>query len=431
MNNFAKIPSMNNYEDKFNKAIENTFFYKLPQNEQEFIQEKAFELRLSHQELKQLIDMARDLGMWDEKRITEIFPEHPQKKVLFARLRKSYEEIRNSPNSYENFRLKNIPKEQKFKFEVAPKEGFGLGLCPVVSEKTRCCNLMTLDAVESCGFDCSYCSIQSFYNQNTITFDSGFKEKLLNLNLDQNKTYHIGTGQASDSLMFGNREGTLDALFEFARNNSNVILEFKTKSDNIKYFLENAVPKNILCTWSLNTPTIIENEEHLTASLDKRIASAKALAERGIKIGFHFHPIVEYVGYLNEYASVYERLVREFTPSEVALVSFGTLTFIKPVIKQLREREFRTKITQIPHEDASGKTSYPNETKVEMFKHAYESFKAWHKSEAGDDRVFFYLCMEEHHMWKQTFGYQYSTNNDFERDMLSSYAKKLGMEYLL
>jgi DNA repair photolyase len=422
---------MNNYEEKFTKATESTFYTKLPQAEQDFIREKANEFKFSHQELKQLVDIARDLGMWDEKRITEIFPEHTQKKVIFTRLRKAYEEIRNRPNSYENFTLKNIPKEQKFTFKTEPKEGFGLGLCPVASEKTRCCNLLTLDAVESCGFDCSYCSIQSFYNQNTITFDSGFKDKLLNLQLDQNKTYHIGTGQASDSLMFGNREGTLDALFEFARSNPNVILEFKTKSDNIKYFLDNVVPKNILCTWSLNTPTIIENEEHLTASLDKRIKSARALADRGIKVGFHFHPIVEYQGYLDEYKNVYERLIREFQPNEVALVSFGTLTFIKPVIKQLREREFRSKITQIPHEDASGKTSYPNETKVEMFKHAYESFKAWQRESVGDEKVFFYLCMEEHQMWKKTFGYQYSTNNDFERDMLSSYAHKLGMEFLL
>ncbi len=416
---------MNTYAEKFNTSIQNTLYDKLPLSEQEFIKQKAYELKFSHQELKQIIDIARDLGMWNEKSIIEIFPDHDQKKVVFTRLRKAYEDIRNRPNSYENFELKNIPTEQKYTFKTEPKDGFGLGLCPVASEKTRCCNLLTLDAVESCGFDCSYCSIQSFYNQNTITFDSGFADKLLNLKLDQNKTYHIGTGQSSDSLMWGNREGILDALFLFARNNPNVILEFKTKSDNVKYFLENDVPKNILCTWSLNTKTIIENEEHLAASLDKRINAARKVADKGVKVGFHFHPIVEYENYLNEYQGVYERLTLEFKPEEVALVSFGTLTFIKPVIKQLREREFRSKITQIPHADASGKTSYPHATKVEMFKHAYESFKPWHK------KVFFYLCMEEHGMWKEAFGYQYSTNNDFEREMLSAYCQKIGIDFLI
>lgn len=96
----------------------------------------------------------------------------------------------------------------------------------------------------------------------------------------------------------------------------------------------------------------------------------------------------------------------------------------------LREREFRTKITQIPHMDASGKTSYPEETKIEMFKHAYESFSPWH-IKGSEDQVFFYLCMEPHELWGETFGYNYSTNNDFERAMLSSYANKLGMDFLI
>lgn len=416
---------MNSYTTKFQDSIKNTLFTKLSANEQMFIEQKAHELRFSFQELKQIIDMARDLGMWGEKSIIEIFPQHEQKRVVFERLKKAYEEIRNTPNSYENFQLKNIPQEQKYTFKTENKEGFGLGLCPVASEKTRCCNLLTLDAVESCGFDCSYCSIQSFYNQNTITFDSGFKDKLLNLKLEPNKTYHIGTGQSSDSLMWGNREGILDALFEFASNNPNVILEFKTKSDNIKYFLENEVPRNIICTWSLSTPTIIKNEEHLTASLEKRIKAARAVADKGVKIGFHFHPIVEYENYLEEYGEVYKKLIDTFSADEVALVSFGTLTFIKPVIKKLREREFRTKITQIPHTDASGKTSYPHAKKVEMFKHAYESFAPWHKD------VFFYLCMEDIGMWKETFGYEYFTNNDFERAMLGAYCKKLDMDFLI
>ena len=414
--------------DKFQTSIKNTIFNLLPINEQEFIEQKSYDLKLSFQDIKQTINIARDLRMWDEKTLLDIFPQHENKKVVMSRLKKVYAELRKATNSYENFTLKNIAKEQKYTFTTKEKEGFGLGLCPVASEKTRCCNLLTLDAVESCGFDCSYCSIQSFYNQNTITFDSGFKDKLLNLKLEPNKTYHIGTGQASDSLMFGNREGVLDALFLFAKNNPNVILEFKTKSDNIKYFLENEVPKNIICTWSLNTQTIINNEEHLTASLNKRVSSARKLADKGVKVGFHFHPIVQYIDYLDEYKEVYDLLQKTFTSQEVALVSFGTLTFIKPVIKQLRGREFKSKITQIPMHDASGKSSYPDEIKKEMFQHAYESFSSWQDS---DSKVFFYLCMEEHSMWEKTFGYQYSTNNDFEQAMLSSYAKKLNMEFLI
>jgi spore photoproduct lyase len=39
--------------------------------------------------------------------------------------------------------------------------------------------------------------------------------------------------------------------------------------------------------------------------------------------------------------------------------------------------------------------------------------------------------MEEHQMWAKTFGYQYSTNNDFEHAMLGAYCHKLGQTYLI
>jgi len=330
--------------------------------------------------------------------------------------------LRKKPTDYKNFDIKVKP--QKIKIEELEKKSLGFGACPVASEKTRCCNLLTLDAVESCGYDCSYCSIQSFYNEGKVVFDKDFKKKLDAIKLDSHEFYHIGTGQSSDSLMWGNREGILDALFDFAKEYPNVILEFKTKSDNISYLLQNEVPKNILCTWSLNSPTIIENEEHLTASLEKRLNAARKVANKGVKVGFHFHPIVEYEGYLDEYKALYDKVLEMFAPSEVALISFGTLTFIKPVIKQLRNRDFKTKITQMPFDEIAGKHSYPLETKIEMFSHAYKSFKPWHKE------VFFYMCMEEHSLWKKCFGYEYATNNDFERDMLYNYCKKIGIPYL-
>ncbi len=413
-----------NYKEKFLHAIQNSFFPKLTKEHQNFIQELAFANNLSLQEIREYITIARDLELWDEGSLKSIYTPHQNKKIALKQTKERYEALKTKQNSYKNFTPYVPPKEQKYTFKRVQKEGFGLGLCPVASEKTRCCNLLTLDAVESCGFDCSYCSIQSFYNQDTITFDSSFAKKLANLELDPNKTYHIGTGQSSDSLMWGNREGVLDALFAFAKKWSNVILEFKTKSANVEYLLSHEVPKNIIATWSLNTPTIIKNEEHLTAPLEKRLEAAREVANKGVKVGFHFHPIVEYEGYLEEYEAVYKKVMQMFDPSEVVLVSFGTLTFIKPVIKQLRNREFKTKITQMPFDDASGKFSYPLQTKIAMFSHAYESFKPWHK------RVFFYLCMEPHELWQKCFGYNYATNNDFERDMLFSYTQKLGLEYL-
>jgi spore photoproduct lyase len=410
-----------NYLEKFESSILKTNFEKLSKEEKLIIEEKAFLYEFSFQELKQLIDFAIDFRMWHEEDITKLFKdEYPNRKAAFNDIRSKWQELRNKPNSYSKF-SKELYKDdiRKFSFTKFEGEKTGFGSCPVASPGTRCCNLLTLDAVQSCGFDCSYCSIQSFYNEDKIGFDKNFKKNLENIVLDPNETYHIGTGQSSDSLMWGNKEGILDALFDFAKKWPNVILEFKTKSNNIKYFLENEVPKNIICTWSLNTPTIIENEEHLAASLDQRIQAARKVSEKGILVGFHFHPIVHYENYLTEYEEVYKRLINTFDAKKVALVSFGTLTFIKPVINKIRSRNFKSKILQMPLSDANGKQSYPLEIKREMFKHAYDTFKPWHKD------VYFYLCMEDQSLWKECFGYEYSSNNQMEEFMKMSYLNKI------
>jgi spore photoproduct lyase len=392
-------------------------FNKLDESLQEFIEQKANSYRLSFQDLKALVDMAIDLSMWQEGSLIDIWEDKRDKKGTIKYIKSRYEDIKSNPKSYSDF--KSIKGTKKFKIEETKRDTLGFGQCPVASEKTRCCNLLTLDAVESCGFDCSYCSIQSFYNEGKVVFDTNFKERLKSLKLDRDKYYHIGTGQSSDSLMWGNRGGVLDGLFEFVRENSNVILELKTKSDNIEYLLKNQIPKNVITTWSLNPQTIIDSEEHFTASLEKRIESARAIANRGNLVGFHFHPIIVYDNYLDEYREIVEKLLKLFKPKEVAMVSMGTLTFIKPVIKKLRDRNFSTKILQMPFENASGKLSYPIELKKEMFSSIFNMFKPWHRE------VYFYLCMEEHSLWKSIFGYEYKSNDEMEEDMIGSYLEKI------
>ncbi|MFA7083246.1 MAG: spore photoproduct lyase family protein [Arcobacteraceae bacterium] len=414
------------YMQKFDEVVAKSNYKNLPQTTQEFIRQKAVMYQFSFQELKQLIDFAIDFRLWHEDDITLVFKEeYSNKKEAFNHIRSLWEALKQNPHSYEKF-SKELYKDdvRKFSFKSYESSKTALGMCPVASTNTRCCNLLTLDAVQSCGFDCSYCSIQSFYNkdnsgQETIGFDKNFKENLKNIELDPNVIYHIGTGQSSDSLMWGNKEGILEALFEFAQKHPNVILEFKTKSNNIAYLLENEVPKNIICTWSLNTPTICENEEHLAASLEQRLEAAQKVSEKGILVGFHFHPIVQYENYLEEYEEVYKKLIRSFDPKKVALVSFGTLTFIKPVIQKIRTRNFKSKILQMPFNNANNKYSYDLKTKKEMFKSAYESFKPWHKE------VYFYLCMEDESLWKEVFGYEYATNNQMEEFMKNAYMEKI------
>ena len=401
----------------------------LPAEDLDFIEEKAAEFRLSFQDRRQIEVIASDLRRWDEGSIKELWevPGQTQlkgkdlKRKVMGILKSKWEKLKTEPKDYTGFNPEYKPARPESRLSEQPAENAILGRCPVASEKTRCCNLQTLDAVINCGFDCSYCSIQTFYHTDSILFHDNLKQKLAEAakTLNPENRYHIGTGQSSDSLMWGNRNGMMDDLFDFARSNRNVLLELKSKSDNIDYLLTNEIPANILSTWTLNPPVIVENEEHLTAPLEKRIAAARAVADRGGLIGFHFHPIIVYKGWKENYRRVFETLLSEFAPEDITHISFGTLTFIKPVIKELRKRGLKSKILQMPMEDIAGKLSYPLKMKQEIFSFAYESFAEWH------DDVFFYLCMEDISLWEPVFGRAYGSNDEFENDMIESYFKKV------
>jgi len=417
-------------KDRLAPFKDNNTYKKLTREEQKFLEESAETYQLSFQDIKNLIDISRDLNTWDEGTLKDywIIPEEKNlkgkqlKQAILNNIKDIWKQLKTELKDYSSFHAETDSKGLKINYVETDDKNIILGSCPVASEKTRCCNLQTLDVVNNCGFDCTYCSIQSFFDNNRVYFQKNLKEKLNRLQLDPDKRYHIGTGQSSDSLMWGNREGILDLLNNFARKNPNVLLELKTKSKNISWFLENEVSPNIIITWSLNTDAIISNEEHLTANLTERLDSARQIADRGILTGFHFHPIVHYKGWNTEYTEITNSIQNMFNPDEVALISLGTLTFIKPVIKKIRDRDLKSKILQMPLEEAGGKVSYPLETKLDLFKTVYDSFnKEWKES------VFFYMCMEDESLWEPVFGRTYKDNSIFENDMINSYFSKAGL----
>ena len=332
-------------------------------------------------------------------------------------LRKYMSTLRESETDYSGFfpevrknpKIKALTEDQKLVLSRCP--------CPVDGEKTRCCKLRTLDAVMQCAFGCSYCSIQAFYNENEIKIVSNLEEKLNNLEITED-VWHIGTGQASDSLLLGDDYGTLSALSSFAEKHPDIVIELKSKSKRDVF--SHPWPKNMVFTWSLNAPTIIEKEEHFTASLIERLEDAEKARDNGNLVGFHIHPMFYFKGWEDEYKYVIDEITSRFSPSDILMIGIGTLTFTKAVIKRLREMGAESKVLEMELVDAAGKYSYPLDKKEKMFRHIYSSFPKEYK-----DNIFFYLCMEDPSLWMKCLGREYSCDKDFEMDMKKFYLSKI------
>jgi len=385
-----------------------------------FIRRLAATYRFTFQELRQVSQAARDLEMWREEPMrqwweaaeeTTLGTGRSRKKALLRQLADHLATVAASEKVYPGSGF-GAPVQRRVRLQEKKTPHEVMGRCPAYSERTVCCGLHTLDAVRGCPFSCSYCTIQTFYGE-TAELEGDLAAKLSEIELDPQRQYHIGTGQASDSLVWGNRGGILDALLGFAADNPNVLLELKSKSENVSYLAKQEIPENVVCSWTLNTGTVIRNEEQGAASLEHRLGAARKMADRGVPVSFHLHPMLYYHGWDKDYPLLASQVLERFSPDEISFISMGSVTMIRPVVQEIRRRGGETKILQMEMvQDHHGKLTYPDEVKLRLFKTLYDAFEPWHQE------VFFYLCMETASIWRQVFGSVYATQLEFERDFL-------------
>ena len=400
-----------------------SIFSSLPSPVREKLDSLFSSIHFTRSEKLEIVKEEADLLEWKEESFALSHPftttgkDGRDGERYISELRRHMKRLRESETDYSNFfpqkrsqgKTKKLMSDQKLVLSRCP--------CPVDGEKTRCCKLRTLDAVMQCAFGCSYCSIQAFYNENEIRIVSNLREKLEAMEIGDD-VWHIGTGQASDSLLLGDDYGTLSALATFAEKHPNIVLEMKSKAGRDVF--NRPWPRNMVFTWSLNAPTIIEKEEHFTASLTERLRMAQKARDNGNLVGFHIHPMFYFKGWEKEYGEVVEAIVSNFRPEEICMIGIGTLTFTKAVIKRLREMGQESKVLQMELTEAAGKYSYPLDKKEKMFRHIYASFPEEYRK-----GVFFYLCMEDPSLWKPVLEREYSSDKEFEMDMKKNYLRKI------
>ena len=398
-------------------------FSSLPLDVQDSLSLLFSSVHFTSSQKLEIVKEEADLVQWKEKSFVENWKREEklsdgrEGERYIAALRRHMKALRESETDYSSFfpivrknpKAKALVEDQKLVLSRCP--------CPVDGEKTRCCKLRTLDAVMQCAFGCSYCSIQAFYNENEIRIVSDLEEKLKNMEIGED-VWHIGTGQASDSLLLGDDYGTLSALASFASLHKNVLIELKSKAKRDVF--SRPWPENMIFTWSLNAPTIIEKEEHFTATLTERLDVAERARDNGNLVGFHIHPMFYFKGWEDEYKRVVDEITRRFSPSDIAMIGIGTLTFTKAMLKRLREMGNESKVLEMELTEAAGKYSYPLDKKEKMFGTVFRFFPEEYRK-----NIFFYLCMEDPSLWRPVLGREYSSDKEFEMDMKKHYLEKV------
>ena len=201
--------------------------------------------------------------------------------------------------------------------------------CPAGSGEFACCGYLVLTLASNCPMDCAYCFLQEYVADNPgFQVYANYAEALAELQALAAKTtrhLRVGTGELADSLAFDSLTAISVELVDFFSRQRNLMLELKTKTDEIENLLAIDPKGQVTVSWTLSPPAVFASSEHRTAPPAARIDAARRLAEAGYGIGFHLDPVIAYEGAERDYLELLERLFAVVDASRIGFISLGGL----------------------------------------------------------------------------------------------------------
>jgi len=283
------------------------------------------------------------------------------------------------------------------------KRGNLFHLCASLDPKYICCSTHVTAHVSNCPFECTYCFLQNYLTDTTLTLvadtDAILREIRSQIAKEPWRLFRIGTWELGDSL--GNALICKSAieLIEGFSNFPNALLKLRTKGALVEPLLNVEHKGRTVISWSVNPQEVVVREEIGTASVQKRISAMKKAAQAGFLIGLHFDPMLLFEGWENGYKDLVHQIFAALKPSEVCWISIGSLRFNPEMKKKIETNYPRSRITS--QEMVLGddnKFRYVRHVRVRMYRHLLNCL-----TEVGADGCLLYLCMERPNVWKALF----------------------------
>jgi spore photoproduct lyase len=292
----------------------------------------------------------------------------------------------------------------KKKLYLAKHKGEFFKKCPG-SEGQVCCNYFVINFASNCPMDCSYCYLQEYLSGNSALKVFSNTGDLMDeadriLGRHRGLFFRVGTGEITDSLALEPYIGMAAELIPYFAEQPNVLLELKTKRDCVEGLLKLDPKNRVVVAWSMNPQSVIEDDEHGTASLGERLSAARRCQDAGYRLGFHFDPILEYPGWERDYEAMIEQTFAAVDWRKIAWTSLGVLRDTPGLKRIMRSRFPRTRLLtgeQVLCPD--GKLRYFHPLRVRM----YRKMVGWIRRAAPTVKI--YLCMESREVWEQVFGF--------------------------
>lgn len=306
-------------------------------------------------------------------------------------------------------KVKTLPLEEKFLWGkstlfLTKQKGRFLKKCPG-SVGVVCCNYYTINTISGCPFDCTYCILQNYIENNPFITAFVNREDMIPEiahHLSRYPKLRVGTGELTDSLAIDSvlEESPffLRMIYEQGWENR-ITIEFKTKSAEIDTLLEahRRYPSvDVVVGFSVNIPSITEREEYKTASFERRLLAMRRLQTAGVPVAIHFDPIIMLENLLPAYKQLAKNLFTHLDHRLIRWISLGgyrhTLS-LAPLIEKRFSGSLLLAGEMFPSE-SDNKYRYFQPIRRFFYQEIIHTIQEIFPSAP------FYLCMEKPFLWK-------------------------------
>lgn len=287
---------------------------------------------------------------------------------------------------------------------VMRKRGGFVTACPAASSKFACCGYLVMNLGSNCPMDCSYCFLQEYLADNPgfqvyANYRDAFDELDHLGRVGAGRNLRVGTGELADSLAFDSLTGISVELVEFFARQPNLLLELKTKTDEIENLLRVDPRGRTLVSWTLSPAAVFRSSERATAAPADRIAAARRVLEAGYRVAFHLDPIIAYPDAPADYAALLEALFDTIAPRRIAFLSLGGLR-MTPGLRRIVRLRFPDDPMMVGEEVLSpdGRFRAFTPLRVGLYRALHDQIRR------ADVSTPVYLCMESASVHERVFG---------------------------
>lgn len=237
-----------------------------------------------------------------------------------------------------------------------------------VTNLTRHPNFFYNTLVLNCAYNCDYCYLQGMYNSSHIVVFVNIEDFLQEIKnyLSNGEEIYLSISYDNDILSFENWLGYCKIWLNFAKENPNLILEIRTKSNAFKYISDLPALPNAILAWTLSPQWIVKKYEKKTPTLNRRIESLLQATKLGWKTRICLDPVLFVKNWKTLYSEMIQAVFSHKELRKVHDITLGSFRMNAEYLKKIKNSRADSDILFYPFQRNNSILEYKTQHKEEI-----------------------------------------------------------------